>query len=295
MRTLALAVVLATQVFRASADLVVLQVAVHGRGTGLVPDLPANAFRVYEDGVPQAITYFLSEDRPVAVGLVVDNSTSMREKRDHVIAAAEAFARSSNPGDALFTVNFNERVWFGLPPDRPFTSDRTELRSALESIIARGQTALYDAVAAGLDHVATSALEGHVLVILSDGGDNRSVRTLDDVMRRADRSSTVIYCIGAFDEFSSGDDRRTLERMASATGGLALFPKKPAELAGEFAVIAQEIRHRYTIGYEPTNRRRDGTYRKLRIAVADPRTGKPLEARTRAGYLAPGTLLPTLR
>src|SRR5260221_9173886 len=146
------------QVFRGQSDLVVLQVAVHDGRAVPVANLTQAEFRVFEDGAPQDIRFFISEDRPVAVGLVIDSSMSMSAKREHVIAAAEAFARSSNPSDALFTVSFNEDVWFGLPADTPFTSKVTELHDALSRIAARRQTAMYDRLAPALDHLNANPL-----------------------------------------------------------------------------------------------------------------------------------------
>ena len=272
------------QSFRAQSDLVVLQAVVMDRHSDVVADLTREEFRVYEDGRPQTIRFFVSEDRPVAVGLVVDNSLSMLNKRSEVIAAADAFGRSSNPGDALFTVNFNEHVTFGLPRDVAFTSDLAVLHDTMSQIQARGKTAMYDAVAAALDHVATGPIDDRVLIVVSDGGDNSSRIDFRAVLERAQRSNAVIYSIGIVDDLSGDVDRRALQRLASATGGLALFPENVKQVRPMFERIARDIRHRYVIGYVPDNPRTDEGFRTVRVAAFDRASRKPLQVRSRNGY-----------
>jgi Ca-activated chloride channel family protein len=274
------------QVFRAQSDLVVLQVAVHDRRSAPVSNLTRDEFQVFEDRVPQDIRFFVSDDRPVAAGLVVDGSMSMSGKRAQVIAAAEAFARSSNPADALFTVSFNEHVRFGLPEGTPFTSDLSALHDALSSIEARGQTAMYDGLAAALDHVDTSSISDRVLIVVSDGRDNSSHVGFGEVLERAKRSSAVIYAVGLFDAIEGGD-RRGLRRLAEATGGVAVFPDRTQDVRDALDRIATDIRHRYTIGYVSTNARRDGTFRTVTVLAVDRTHHKPLQVRARTGYLAP--------
>jgi Ca-activated chloride channel family protein len=276
---------LAAQAFRAQSDLVVLQIAVHDRHAAPVADLTASDFRIFEDQVPQAVGFFVSEDRPVAVGLAVDNSMSMFNKREEVIAAADAFARSSNRQDSIFTVNFNERVSFGLPAQWPFTSDLEMLHRALLTIAAQGQTAMYDGIAAALDHLNESSLDQKVLVVVSDGKDNRSHLTFNDVLERALRSNAVIYTVGIFDDLEGGD-ARALRRLADTTGGFAFFPQKVPEIGTALDRISVDIRHRYTLGYVSTNARRDGTFRKIKVMALDHSTRKPLDVRVRSGYVA---------
>ena len=273
------------QTFRAQSDLVVLQVSVHDRHSKPVPNLTKDAFRVREDGVRQEVRFFVSEDQPVAIGLVVDNSTSMTPKRADVIEAAEAFVRASNPEDALFTVNFNEHVSFGLQPPVEFTSDRAVLREALLTIGARGQTAMYDGIAVGLDRVNESPLDRRVLVVVSDGKDNRSRLSFEDVLARALRSNAAIYAVGFFDEVEGGD-RPALERLAETTGGLAFFPEELRDVGRVLEQISLDVRHRYTIGYSSTNPKRDGTFRKVTVTAIDPDGGHQLRVHARSGYVA---------
>jgi VWFA-related protein len=277
----------APQDFRAQSDLVVLQVAVSDHHGTPVTGLPREAFSVIEDQAPQEIQFFLNEDRPVAVGLVVDNSISMAAKRQDVIAAADAFARSSNREDHLFVVNFNEDVWFGLPAGMPFTSDLNVLHNALLSIGARGRTAMYDGISAALTHVSTSPLDQKVLVVVSDGGDNESRLEFKDVLQQALRSNVMIYTVGIFDEATRGGDRKVLERLAESTGGIAFFPANRHEVGGALDRIARDIRHRYTLGYVSSNKRRDGSFRKIQVVVVDPKSHHPLNVKVRSGYLSP--------
>jgi Ca-activated chloride channel family protein len=275
------------QVFRAASDLVVLQVAVHNRRDEPVADLTKNEFSVWEDGVAQEVRFFDSWDQPVAIGLVVDNSASMMPKRREVVEAAQAFVKGSNPDDHVFTVNFNERVSFGLPDSVLFSSDPDVLHRAVSTIGASGQTALYDAVSVGLERVAMSSLDQRVLVVISDGTDNRSRLPYKDVLQRAMRANTVIYAVGIFDPIDGGN-RKALKELATTTGGMAFFPEKLDEVRAVLDRICLDVRHRYTIGYVSTNHKRDGAFRKIRVTAVDRERRRPLEARARTGYLAAG-------
>jgi len=236
--------------------------------------------------VRQDIKFFMSEDRPVAVGLVVDNSTSMMTKRRAVVAAGDAFAESSHPEDALFTMNFNERSWLGLPPSLPFTSDRAVLHDTLAALQARGKTAMYDGLSAALDHLVLSPLDRHVLILVSDGGDNGSQTGLGQLLDKVRHSNAVIYTVGVFDEFSGGD-KKAMKSMASVSGGASFFPRDAAAAREALEVIARDIRLSYRIGYVPSNSRQDGTYRKLTVVATDKSSHQPLEVRVREGYRAP--------
>ncbi|HEU5257212.1 MAG TPA: VWA domain-containing protein, partial [Vicinamibacterales bacterium] len=160
------------QVFKAGAELVVLHVNVFDGRSDAVPNLPRNAFTIYEDGNPQDIAFFEAGDVPVTVGLVIDNSTSMLTERDLVVAGTRAFADSSHSEDQMFAIVFNERVRLGLPKSIEFTTNRLQLVASLARFTPGGKTALYDAVIAGLEQLDKGAYQKHVLVVLSDGGDN---------------------------------------------------------------------------------------------------------------------------
>lgn len=251
----------------------------------LVSGLDKENFRVFEDGVPQQIESFTHEDIPVTVGLVVDNSGSMGPKRPEVIAAALAFARSSNPQDQMFVVNFNERVSFGLPDDKLFTDQADDLRVAMSRIAADGRTALYDAVAAALEHLKKGDRDKKVLIVISDGGDNASTHKLAQIMAMAKQSDAIIYTIGLFDEDDPDQNPDALKDLAIATGGDAFLPRSVKDVIPACERIARDIRNQYTITYLPANAKQDGTYRVIQVKAGAP-GHRRLLVRTRAGYFA---------
>ncbi len=272
---------------RISVDvsLVVLHATVTNRQGGFVSNLGAQDFKVRESGVPQNITLFKNEDIPVTVGLVVDHSTTMRPKLAEVSAAARTFVRFSNPEDEMFIVNFNEKVTLGLPGTVRFTNSTRELEDAIGGSQAGGQTALYDAIAKALEEVRLSSRDRKVLIVVSDGGDNASARSLEAVMKLAGQSSAVIYTVGLFDEDDPDRNPGVLKALARVTGGEAFFPKELNEVVAICEGIARDIRHQYTIGYVPVNPAGDGSYRSIRVAARANGRDK-LSVRTRTGYIA---------
>ena len=271
---------------RVNADSVVLPATVRNHKGTPVSGLGKDDFQVYEDGVLQQIEYFSHEDIPVTVGLVVDNSGSMRPKRSEVIAAALAFVRSSNPQDQMFVVNFNEHVSFGLPADTPFTDQAAQLQVALSRINANGETALYDAVAAALDHLKMGNRDKKVLIVVSDGGDNASKHTLDQVLALARQSDAIIYTIDIHVEEDLDRNPTALKRLAKATGGEDFLVESLPDVVPICAQIAHDIRSQYTLAYTPANKAQDRTYRVIRVKAKAPGHGA-LVVRTRAGYYAP--------
>lgn len=273
-------------VFTTRSDLVVLHVSVVDRKTGFVSGLTRDAFTVYEDGRPQTIAFFDSEDSPAAVGLVIDSSTSMHRKREALIAGGLAFARSSHPKDDMFTVHFNERVWFGLPPGQAFTSDLGVFRTALQQGTARGRTALFDAVSASLEHVEQSAAAKKALVVISDGGDNASTTQRSDVLAAVDRSNVLVYTVclmDAADAYDGEADPDTLEDLAQASGAETFVLRKIDDVTRVLERIAKDIRSGYLIGYVPSASGASG-YRPIRVEVNAPNRRR-LIVRSRSGYL----------
>ena len=271
---------------RENVDFVVLHPTVQDRRGNPVSGLGKDDFQVYEDGVLQQIKYFSHEDIPVTVGLVVDNSGSMGPKRPEVIAFALAFARSSNPEDQMFAVTFNENVSFGLPASTPFTDKADHLEIALSRIAADGMTALYDAVAAGLEHLKKGNRDKKVLIVVSDGGDNASKLKLAQIMTLAGQSDAIIYAVGVFDENDPDRNPRVLRRLARATGGEAFLPGSVREVVPISQQIARDIRNQYTVAYVSANKKQDGTYRGIQVKAGLPGRGR-LSVRARAGYYAP--------
>lgn len=271
---------------RVRVGLVVLHATVQNHRGHLVSGLSKDEFQVYENGVQQQIQYFSHEDIPVTAGLVIDNSGSMGPKVRDVIAAALAFARSSNPQDQMFVVNFNEHVRFALPHNTPFTDQPGQLQVALSRIKADGETALYDAIAAGLEHLKCGNRDKKVLIVISDGGDNASRHNLEQVMTMARQSDAIIYTLGIFGQNDPDKNPHVLKRLARETGGEAFLPESLSEVVPICEQIARDIRNQYTIAYIPTKRKLDGTYRAIRVKAEAPHRGR-LFVRTRAGYTAP--------
>lgn len=275
--------------FQVDVNFVVLHVTVTDHRGRFIHDLPQSAFHVFEDGVPQSVTLFQREDAPVAVGLVIDNSGSMRRKLQEVVAAAVAFARSSNPEDQMFVVNFNEHVSLGLPAGKAFVSNPVELDAAMRQIYTRGETALYDAVAAALGHIRESPLPRKVLIVLSDGGDNASTLRLPGVLAMVQQSDVVVYAVGLFDEYDNDRNPGVLKELAKVSGGEAFFPKQVPNVTNVLQVVSRNIRNQYTVGYVPASGKGDGSYRNIRVTLTGPHTDRWI-VHTRTGYVAPWDL-----
>jgi VWFA-related protein len=251
-----------------------------------VSGLKASDFRVLENGRSQDIQLFSAENVPATIGLVMDNSGSMRTKRADAQRAALAFVGASNPADELFLVAFNEKVHMGLPAELRFTSDLVQFQFALMQMTPGGRTALYDATAFALEHLRTGTRDRKALVVLSDGGDNASRSKLDDLLGTSRHSSATIYTIGIYDENDPDRNPRVLRKIAESSGGRAYFPRTLANLDEVWRNIAGEIRSQYTIGYVPAKSSGGtGSYRSVKIIVTQ--GGKLLNVTTRDGYLLP--------
>jgi len=272
-----------------STELVVLPVAVTDRKGHFITDLPRDRFTVYDNGRRQEMSLFTSEDAPVTVGLVIDNSGSMRRKLGEVVAAALAFAKVSNPEDELFTLQFNDDVKDANPGRPLLADDVSSLEASLSSLVPEGRTALYDALIAGLDRLEDAKRARKVLILISDGGDNASTATLSAVLSRARASNVTIYTIGLFDADDSDSNPRALKAIAQTTGGERFLPSSPGPLLAACERIGREIRSGYTIGYAPPDR--DGAYHRVRVEVAQ-NGGPKMIARTRPGYFAAGSEAP---
>src|SRR6202140_1520093 len=271
-------------VFRKDVDEVLLHASVIDDKQHIVTNLDRNAFTVFEDGKPQNIVSFRHEDIPVAMGIVIDNSGSMREKRAKVNQAALNLVRSSNPQDEVFVVNFNDEYYL----DQDFTNDLLKLKEALEKIDAKGGTALYEAVVASAEHLKRNAkLERKVLFVVTDGEDNASQESLEQAVKHLqEENGPSVYAIGLLgDEEHPKRARRALETIAQRTGGLAFFPKTLDEVDAISRQVAHDIRNQYTIGYKPTNPRSNGGFRQIRVEAKD-KGNKKLMVRTKSGYYA---------
>jgi Ca-activated chloride channel family protein len=269
-----------------SVDEVVVHATVRNRKGTPVAGLGKENFQVFEDKVLQPIKHFSHEDIPVTVGLVIDNSGSMGPKRAEVITAALAFAASSNPLDQMFLVNFNEHVRFGLPPDVLFTDSPGQLKDAMRTVKADGKTALYDAVAVALERLEKGDRDKKVLIVVSDGADNASSRTKEEMLGLARRSNAIIYAMGIYEPDDPDRSPHVLSELAHASGGEAYFPETLRDVRPACERIAHEVRTQYTLSYVPTNQKQDGSYRAIQVRAAT-QEGRGLYVSTRAGYVAP--------
>jgi VWFA-related protein len=272
-------------VFKAESELVVLHVNVFDGQSDAVPNLPEESFQIFEDNVPQRITFFSNEDVPVAVGLVVDNSGSMITRRSMVLAGAKAFAQSSHPEDEVFTIVFNEHVRHGLPPSLPFTQNPHLIEVAVARFPPGGKTALHDAVIEGLDHLQEASPQKRVLVVLSDGADNASMNTADVMLQRVARSNALVYTISTAELAGNEGNSGLLKKLARRSGAVTYTPKSERAVVDAFREIADNVRRGYSIGYVPTNTVHDGRYRRVKVSVRAPGY-KNLSAIARDGYLA---------
>ncbi|MFQ5695164.1 MAG: VWA domain-containing protein, partial [Terriglobia bacterium] len=247
-------------------------------------------FRVFEDGVEQTLAVFRSEDVPVTVGLVLDNSGSMTENRSPMMAGALRFTAFSNPLDEMFVVNFNDDYYLDLE-GRDFTNDVDQLRDALDKTDTRGGTAFFDAVRASLAHLKRGTRQKKALVIISDGVDTTSLSDYNTLLRHVQQEEAALYliqlpCSPDVERRNCRRAKREIKKLAQATGGMAFFPEGVEEVEALCEKVARDIRNQYVLGYYPTNKTRDGSFRQVRIEINAPRGFKGLQARHRPGYYA---------
>jgi len=267
--------------FRSDSRLVVLNVSVFDQQGRIVKDLPKSAFTVYENGEKQDVTTFRQEDVPISLGLIIDSSASMTDKRDRVASAALAMVKASNPADEVFIINFNERADLV----KEFTNNTKELEEALRGINSRGETAMRDALLLGIEHLRHHAKrDKKVLLVVTDGEDNSSSETQAHLVQVAQSSGVIIYAVGllgAEEPESAARAKKQLIELTEQTGGRAWFPNDVAEISTITPEIAHEIRNQYVLAYTPSNLAADGSYRKIRVDVPG------VVVRTRSGYYAP--------
>ena len=271
----------------ADVNLVVLDVSVKD-ASGYVSTLSREDFRVRENGKLQSINGFSHGDDPVTVGLVIDDSGSMRNKRLAVIDAAEGFIDASNPKDEVFVIHFNDSVRRGLPDGIAFSDDPQLLRASLFRNPAQGRTALYDAIVASLHHLTEGRRDKKSLLLVSDGGDNASHDRLSDVIEAVGESRATIYTVGIFDADDPDSNPGLLRRLAAVSGGESYLPRATEDLKGICRQIAKDIRNRYTISYLPADS--NGTARRTINVTATSPSGKKLTVRARKSYKFPEPL-----
>ena len=274
--------------FKAESELVVLHVSVRDRGGRYITGLERDAFTVIDDGKPQTLEMFSADEVPASVGFLIDNSNSMRPNRERVIASAVEFARHSHPQDEIFVLTFNEQV---LPAFGPVVVERMNMGnfgSAMShAITARGMTAIYDGMLEGLKRVGRGQHTRQVLIVISDGDDNASRATLDDVIKQVHESDATIYTVALIDPLTREGNPGLLSRLAAATGGESYRPRRVEQISGAFERIARDIRSAYTLAYTPaasTKAGADGARRRTVRVYVRPKDGRALRVRTRDGY-----------
>ena len=274
-------------VFQGGTELVVLHVTVADKNERIITDLTQGDFEIYENGVEQEIKVFQREDVPVSVGILVDNSGSMRDKRLRVNAAALDFVKASNPQDEVFIVNFNDEFFV----DAPFTNDIARMQDGLQRIDSRGGTAMYLAVQASLDYMSDKAKhDKRALLVISDGEDNASqpktdLETLVRELQEQDNSATI-YAIGLLGQEERGSAKRAeraIKYITRATGGPSYFPDTVDEVLSLTKQIAYDIRNQYTIAYTPKDLEAKG-FRPVEIKLVG--KGRKNTVRHRPGYFA---------
>ena len=268
--------------FTTGVRLVQLYCGVFDKRGRMVTDLPRESFKVYENNVEQSIRLFRREDIPISLGLIIDNSGSMRNKRQKVEAAAIRLVKASKRNDEVFVVNFNDDAYL----DVPFTSDISKLEEGVARIDSRGGTALRDAISMSIDHLrAEGKKDKKVLLVVTDGNDTASVGiTLEKLVEKAQKSGVLIYTIGILGEEDKREAKkaqRAMDSLTKASGGAAYYPDSASEVETIADQVANDIRNQYVIAYSPANQELDGTYRTIKVSA-----GARFTVRTRSGYYA---------
>ena len=270
-------------IFVSDTRLVDLPVSVSDKSGKLITDLPQKAFKVFENGIEQPIKVFKREDVPVSLGIIIDNSGSMKEKRQKVEVASMDLVKASNHDDEVFIVNFNDDAFL----DVEFTNDIKTLEEGVSRIDSRGGTAMRDAISMSIDYLKSKGKRHKkVILVVTDGNDNASTINLEKVVNRARQSEVLIYAIGLLNEEERHEAKiakRALDALANESGALAFYPKAVADVDRIALQVAHDIRNQYTIAYSPTIQAYDGSFRQIKVTVNAP--GRPL-VRTRTGYYA---------
>ena len=275
---------------RVDVDLVLVNITVTDPYNRLVTGLETENFRVFEDGTEQEVVHFSSEDVPISIGVVFDLSGSMSNKVDKARLAAVQFFRTANPQDEFFLVGFNDRAEL----ISRFTSSVEEIQSRLMYTAPKGRTALLDAIYLGLSQMKGARNSKRALLILSDGGDNHSRYSERDIRNYVRESDVQLYAIGIYEplgyrnrspEELSGPS--LLSELTETTGGRAFPVENLNDLPDIATKISMELRNQYVLGYRPSNKDRDGKWRKIRVRLKPPKGLPPLNVYSKSGYYAP--------
>jgi|SRR5579872_4655496 len=274
---------------RVDSSLVLIPAQVTTREGSPIMDLKRKDFRIFEDGAEQEISYFAKDDAPVSIGLLLDSSGSMRNKKQKSSEAAAAFFRTANTEDEFFLIEFDERPRLAVP----FTRDTDLLFNEISHTRPYGRTSLFDAIHMALGVMKAAQHERKALVILSDGGDNRSRRTFTAIKGDVLEADVQLYAMGIFDPGGASHNSREeaegpqlLDQLAELTGGRHFPVLNLGTLADVSTRIGQLLRNRYLVGYNPKNGSRDGRYRGVTLDLAAP-VDAGVHVQYRKGYYAP--------
>ena len=268
-------------VFKKQVEEIILHAIVVDPQNRLITGLDRANFQVFEDGKPQKVTSFRRERVPIALGILIDNSGSMLPKRSKVNEATLRLVDASQDEDRVFIVNFGDDAFL----DQDYTQDVAKLRLALQRVETKGSTALYDAIIAAADHLnQTSPLQKKVLLVVTDGRDNASQATFQEVLRKLQtKNGPVLYTIALEqNEWRDDRDRQSLITLSAQTGGTAFFPSSIDEIQSITNSIARDIRSQYVIGYHSSNPHTPGVYHSIQVQAQDGAT--QLKVATRTGY-----------
>jgi Ca-activated chloride channel family protein len=271
-----------------NTDLITFTVTVTDTYGRFVSGLNKNAFTVSDDKKQQEITFFSDDDAPVSVGVIFDVSGSMSgDKVKRARDALSKFVQTSHNSDEYFLIGFNSRAQLLLDKTR----NGDAVLDKMTFVQTRGNTALYDACYLGVEKVQRGAHPKRALLLISDGQDNNSRYTFNELRRLLKESDVVLYGVGILGGGDAGsalgmEGQGILDELASVSGGKAFFPRSAAEMDDIFEQIALELRHQYSIGYKPTNFSNDGKWHKVKVRVAPPRGLPRLFVRTKEGYYA---------
>ena len=281
-------------------DMVLVNVGVNDAYGHIVPNLEKKHFRLFEDSVEQEILTFSSEDVPASIGVLFDTSGSMSDKMDASRQAVAHFLKASNPQDEFFVISFNDRAEL----TSSFTSDIEQVQARTASLKPKGRTAFLDAIYLGMAQMKSARYDRHILLVISDGGDNHSRHHEAEIRNLLRESDCQLYALGIFDE---RDMKRTTEErygpsllseLGEMTGGHVFRAANLSELVDVSGKIGEELRNQYIIGYKPGDAHHDGRWRRIKVSVVPSpmpssvsspmsSSGPPLTARARTGYYGP--------
>jgi len=272
---------------KVDVDLVLVPVTITDPMNRLVTGLEKENFQLYEGSSAQEIRSFSAEDAPVSLGVIFDSSGSMSSKMDRAKEAVIEFFKTANPQDEFFMVTFSDE------PEEitDFTSSVDEIQNRLVFAVPRRRTALLDAIYMGITKMRQAKYAKKALLIISDGGDNHSRYTENEIKSLVKEADVMIYAIGIYDHYASAPEERLgpqlLSDITELTGGRAFTIDNPNDLGDVATKIGVELRNQYVLGYRPSKVVRDGKWRKIKVKLLPPKGLPPLKVYARTGYYAP--------